>query len=43
VAVPGVIIGRLLDRRQGQLEEELEHIKNYLCAEDAERRAQVQG
>lgn len=33
VAVPGVIIGRLLDKRQAQLEDELARIKDILCAE----------
>ena len=38
VAVPGVVIGRLLDRRQSQLELELNKIKDLLCAKAAERR-----
>jgi biopolymer transport protein ExbB len=33
VAVPGVIIGRLLDRRQTLLEDELDRIKDILCAD----------
>jgi biopolymer transport protein ExbB len=36
VAVPGVIIGRLLDGRQSRLADELVRIKDILCA-DAER------
>lgn len=36
VAVPGVILGRLLDRRQTALEDELERIKDYLCVRRAE-------
>lgn len=39
VAVPGVIIGRLLDRRQTSLELELDKIKDLLCARAAERGA----
>ncbi len=39
VAVPGVIIGRLLDRRQATLEDELERIKDVLCNAQAEARA----
>ncbi len=34
VAVPGVIIGRLLDRRGHTMELELEQIKDILCTED---------
>lgn len=41
VAVPGVIIGRLLDRRQTALEDELERIKDYLCAQGAENSSQT--
>jgi biopolymer transport protein ExbB len=36
VAVPGVIIGRLLERRQTALEDEIERVKDYLCAQRAE-------
>lgn len=36
VAVPGVVIGRLLDRRQEFLEAELMKIKDLLCARAAE-------
>lgn len=35
IAVPGVIIGRLLDQRQSHLENELAKIKDLLCAEVA--------
>jgi biopolymer transport protein ExbB len=31
VAVPGVVLGRLLDRRQTRLEEELSRIKSIFC------------
>lgn len=40
VAVPGVVVGRMLDRRQGQLELELNKIKDLLCARAAERTAE---
>jgi biopolymer transport protein ExbB len=33
VAVPGIVIGRLLDRRQLRLEQELEQIKDWLSAD----------
>jgi len=33
VAVPGVVIGKLLDRRQHRIEDELQKLKNILCAE----------
>jgi biopolymer transport protein ExbB len=36
VAVPGVIVGRLLDRRQEQLSMELAKIKDLVCARAAE-------
>lgn len=39
VAVPGVVIGRLLDRRQSLIEMELAKIKDLLCARTAEKRA----
>lgn len=39
VAVPGVIIGRILDRRETALEDEIERTKDYLCAQHAERTA----
>jgi biopolymer transport protein ExbB len=32
IAVPGVIMGKLLDRRQAKLEDEIEGLKNLLCA-----------
>lgn len=32
VAVPGIVLGRILDRKQGRFEEELEHIKGWLGA-----------
>lgn len=32
VAVPGVVVGRLLDRKQQRLEDELDKIKDLLCA-----------
>lgn len=32
VAVPGIVIGRALDRRQRILEDEIERIKDILCA-----------
>jgi biopolymer transport protein ExbB len=37
VAVPGVILGKLLDRRETALEDEIERTKDYLCARKAER------
>lgn len=33
VAVPGVVIGKLLDRRQARLDEELQKLKSILCSE----------
>jgi biopolymer transport protein ExbB len=33
VAVPGIVIGRLLDRRQVRVEQELEQIKDWLSAD----------
>lgn len=33
VAVPGLILGRLLDRRQAMLERELDQLKDILCTE----------
>lgn len=33
VAVPGIVVGRILDRRQLRLEGELDQIKEILCAE----------
>ena len=33
VAVPGLIIGRLLDRRQTRFENELSQIKDLLCSD----------
>jgi biopolymer transport protein ExbB len=39
VAVPGVIIGRLLDRRGNTMEFELEQIKDILCTEELEKKA----
>lgn len=41
VAVPGVIIGRLLDGRQTRLADELTRIKDILCA-DSERLARAE-
>lgn len=38
VAVPGVIIGRLLDRRGNTMEFELEQIKDILCTEELEKK-----
>jgi biopolymer transport protein ExbB len=32
VAVPGVVIGKLLDRRQARIEDELVKLKNLLCS-----------
>jgi biopolymer transport protein ExbB len=32
VAVPGVVIGKLLDRRQARIEDELAKLKNILCS-----------
>jgi biopolymer transport protein ExbB len=32
VAVPGVVIGKLLDRRQARIEDELEKLKSILCS-----------
>jgi len=37
VAVPGVIIGRLLDRRGNTMAFELEQIKDILCTEETEK------
>ncbi len=34
VAVPGLIIGRVLDRKAGRMELELEQIKDILCSEE---------
>jgi biopolymer transport protein ExbB len=39
VAVPGVVVGRMLERREASLELELDKIKDLLCAKDAERRS----
>jgi len=39
VAVPGVIIGRLLDRRGNMMELELEQIKDILCTEETQIKA----
>ena len=39
VAVPGVVIGRLLDRRQQRIEEDLAKIKDIACARAHERRS----
>ena len=36
VALPGLVVGRILDRRQTLLENELEEIKDILCAQFAE-------
>jgi biopolymer transport protein ExbB len=33
VAVPGIVLGRILDRRQARVEQELEQIKDWLSAE----------
>jgi biopolymer transport protein ExbB len=33
VAVPGVILGRMLDRRETKLDDELERLKDFMCAE----------
>jgi biopolymer transport protein ExbB len=33
VAVPGVVIGKLLDRRQARIEDELVKLKSILCSE----------
>jgi biopolymer transport protein ExbB len=41
VAVPGVIIGRLLDARQTRLADELTRIKDILCA-DSERMSRTE-
>lgn len=41
VAVPGVIIGRLLDRRGNTMELELEQIKDILCTEDVKEDHEV--
>lgn len=40
VAVPGVVLGRLLDRRQERLETELMKLKDLLCVRASERKAQ---
>ena len=31
VAIPGLVVGRILDRRQRQIEQELEQIKDLFC------------
>ncbi len=41
VAVPGVIIGRLLDRRSHVIELELEQIKDILCTEEVKEDHEV--
>ncbi len=41
VAVPGLIIGRLLDRRGNVMELELEQIKDILCTEDVKEDHEV--
>ncbi len=41
VAVPGVIIGRLLDRRSHVMELELEQIKDILCTEEVKEDHEV--
>ncbi len=33
VAVPGIVVGRVLDRKQGHLQRELNQIKDILCSE----------
>jgi biopolymer transport protein ExbB len=33
IAVPGVIMGKMLDRRQAKLEDEIERLKNLLCSQ----------
>lgn len=38
VAVPGVVIGRMLDRQQERLETELMKLKDLLCVRASERR-----
>lgn len=40
VAVPGVIVGRLLERRQSAIEDELAKVKDILCQKYAPREAQ---
>jgi len=35
VAIPGLLVGRILDRRQRKLVTELDRLKNLLCAEAA--------
>jgi hypothetical protein len=39
--VPGVVFGRMLDRREASLELELAKIKDLLCARVADRRSRV--
>jgi len=34
VAIPGLIMGRALDRRQHRIERELEQIKDMLCSNE---------
>jgi biopolymer transport protein ExbB len=34
VAIPGMIVGRILDKRQRQIARELEQIKDILCSEE---------
>lgn len=38
VAVPGLIVGRVLDRRQHNLSRELEQLKDLLCGQSCPRR-----
>lgn len=40
VAVPGLVFGRVLDQRQDRLEQELEELKDLLCAEFREEESQ---
>jgi biopolymer transport protein ExbB len=36
IAIPGMIVGRLLDRREGRMREEIEQIKDLLSVQEEE-------
>jgi biopolymer transport protein ExbB len=39
IAVPGMVVGRLLDRHENTMREEIEQIKDLLNCEEREERA----
>lgn len=43
VAIPGLLLGRVLDRRADRIERELEQLKDMLCSEDPEFSDKVLG